>query len=198
MRGAQVSRPYSSSISRFPYLSRYSFQAFLKLAGVKIPPLTFRASFHSGYTAASMPNNASFVPNMSSCFSDLPIPSDCATLPRMQQIAALYVQTNGVYFDLDGVDPWDESRDARAYRGPHPVVAHPPCQRWGRYWSGGPNPNAARRELGDDGGCFAAALNAVRTYGGVLEHPEASHAFEYHRLLRPVRAGWRYNPHDDS
>ena len=31
----------------------------------------------------------------------------------MQKIAALYVATNGVYFGLDGVDPWDVHLDAR-------------------------------------------------------------------------------------
>ena len=46
-------------------------------------------------------------------------------------IAALYVEKNGAYYGLDGVDPWDEERDARKYAGPWPVVAHPPCQRWG-------------------------------------------------------------------
>lgn len=45
-------------------------------------------------------------------------------------IAALFVETNGVYFGLPDVDPWDEPRDARLYAGPHPVVAHPPCQLW--------------------------------------------------------------------
>lgn len=38
-------------------------------------------------------------------------------------IAALFVQRGGVYFGLDDVDPWDESRDARRYAGPYPVVA---------------------------------------------------------------------------
>lgn len=51
-------------------------------------------------------------------------------------IAALYVETDGPYFGLDGVDPWDIRRDARLYTGPHPVVAHPPCARWGRYAKG--------------------------------------------------------------
>jgi len=46
-------------------------------------------------------------------------------------IAALYVQTDGCYFGIDGVDPWGEPRDARRYDGPYPVIAHPPCQRWG-------------------------------------------------------------------
>lgn len=106
-------------------------------------------------------------------------------------IAALYVMRAGCYFGLPGVDPWDEARDARKYAGPWPVVAHPPCERWGRYWSGGPmlagTTNA--RKLGDDDGCFAAALAAVRRWGGVLEHPEASHAWAAHRLNAPPRAG---------
>lgn len=105
-------------------------------------------------------------------------------------IAALYVETNGVYFGLPDVDPWDEKRDARLYAGPWPVVAHPPCQRWGRYWSGGPSAKV-RRKLGDDDGCFAAALASVRKYGGVLEHPEASHAWRTFCLIRPPRhGGW--------
>lgn len=52
------------------------------------------------------------------------------------QIAALYVATDGAYFGVPGIDPWDEARDARKYAGPWAVIAHPPCQRWGRYWSG--------------------------------------------------------------
>lgn len=102
-------------------------------------------------------------------------------------IAALYVQTGGCYFGLPDVDPWDEARDARKYAGPWPVVAHPPCERWGRYWSGGPSAKV-RRIKGDDGGCFEAALASVRRWGGVLEHPEASHAWRWFGLERP-RAG---------
>lgn len=105
-------------------------------------------------------------------------------------IAALYVQSGGSYFGLEGVDPWDIVKDAREYRGPHPVVAHPPCERWGRYWGGGPNVRIKKR-LGDDGGCFSLALEAVNNFGGVLEHPEASHAWGHHGLNRPPRfGGW--------
>ena len=46
-------------------------------------------------------------------------------------IAALYVERDGIYYGLPDVDPWDEARDARLYPGPHPVVAHPPCARFG-------------------------------------------------------------------
>ncbi len=105
-------------------------------------------------------------------------------------IAALYVHEGGAYYGLEGVDPWPESRDARAYSGPWPVVAHPPCERWGRYWSGGPSARV-KRTLGDDNGCFAAALASVRAWGGVLEHPEGSHAFRAHGLVCPRwREGW--------
>lgn len=106
-------------------------------------------------------------------------------------IAALFVQTGGVYYGLDGVDPWDERRDARLYDGPHPVVAHPPCQRWGRYWGGGPMLAGTEKQLvlGDDGGCFASALTSVRRFGGVIEHPEASHAWRAHGLVAPPRVG---------
>jgi hypothetical protein len=104
-------------------------------------------------------------------------------------VAALYVETGGCYFGLPDVDPWDISRDARLYAGPHPVVAHPPCERWGRYARGGPNPHARRFEVGADGGCFRAALEAVRRWGGVLEHPEASHAWRAHGLLTPPWGG---------
>jgi hypothetical protein len=105
-------------------------------------------------------------------------------------IAALFVMTDGPYYGLPGVDPWDVERDARKYRGPYPVVAHPPCERWGRYWSGGPSASV-RRELGDDAGCFAAALGAVRRWGGVIEHPEASHAFKLFGLPIPeFNGGW--------
>jgi hypothetical protein len=106
-------------------------------------------------------------------------------------IAALYVDPKGCYANLDGVECWGlPERDARLYAGPWPVVAHPPCQRWGRYWGGSPT-TWPRLVKGDDEGCFAAALSAVRTWGGVLEHPEGSHAWRAFALTPPPRwGGW--------
>lgn len=52
-------------------------------------------------------------------------------------IAALFVIKNGPYSEKEDIDVWDIERDARKYKGPHRVIAHPPCERWGRYWSGG-------------------------------------------------------------
>lgn len=105
-------------------------------------------------------------------------------------IAALYVQPDGCYADVADVDLWDEARDARRYDGPWPVVAHPPCQRWGRFWHGSPR-KPRQFALGDDGGCFVAALAAVRRFGGVLEHPAHSHAWDAHSLPWPPPEGWQ-------
>lgn len=103
-------------------------------------------------------------------------------------IAALYVERDGCYVGRFDVDAWDEARDARRYDGPHPVVAHPPCQRWGRFWHGSTRKPHQYR-LGADGGCFAAALTAIRNWGGVLEHPKDSLAWDFFGLLRPPPTG---------
>src|SRR6185312_4784576 len=89
---------------------------------------------------------------------------------------------------LPNVDPWDEARDARLYDGPYPVVAHPPCDRWCQMAP----VNQARygHPIGDDGGTFAAALKAVRRWGGVLEHPAISLAWPAFDLPRPSPGGW--------
>ena len=103
-------------------------------------------------------------------------------------IAALYVESRGVYAGLPDVDLWDRDRDARTYAGPWPVVAHPPGARWGRSWGGNPT-QQPRLVLGDDEGCFAAALDAMRRHGGVLEPPEASPA-AFGFLTPPRAGGW--------
>jgi hypothetical protein len=105
-------------------------------------------------------------------------------------VAALFVESEGCYFNLLGVEPWDRARDARLYTGNSPCVAHPPCERWGRYWSGGPSAKV-RRKRGDDEGCFASALASVRRCGGVLEHPADSSAWAAFSLWSPPRhGGW--------
>lgn len=109
------------------------------------------------------------------------------------RIVALFVETNGVYFNDPRIDPWDIERDAMKYKGPHKVIAHPPCKRWGRYWGGGPmlHNTPKQKLLGDDECNFAYALWCVRTFGGVIEHPEASHAWSYYGLSKPPRnGGW--------
>lgn len=106
----------------------------------------------------------------------------------MRQVAALYVETGGMYAGLPGVDPWDKERDARLYAGPHPVVAHPPCSAWCKL--AGLVEARWGHKRGEDGGCFAAALAAVRQWGGVLEHPAYSYAWRHFDLMPPIGGGW--------
>lgn len=111
---------------------------------------------------------------------------------QLSKVAALFVQAGGAYHEVPGVDAWPESRDARLYAGPWPVVAHPPCQRWGKMWFVQPltvKRTGVRKVNGDDGGCFASALESVRKWGGVLEHPWGSHAWPHHGLNVPPRSG---------
>lgn len=105
-----------------------------------------------------------------------------------RHIAALFVLRDGPYSEIPGIDVWDIGRDARKYRGPYPVIAHSPCERWGRYAKGGPSVRIPKL-VGDDEGCFWSALTSVRRYGGVLEHPEASQAFHFFGLPIPKWGG---------
>lgn len=102
-------------------------------------------------------------------------------------VAALFVARDGPYAGVANVDAWDASRDARTYAGPYPVVAHPPCDRWCQMAP----VNQARygHRVGDDGGCFASALDSVRRWGGVLEHPALTLAWRAFGLPRPRAAG---------
>ena len=116
-------------------------------------------------------------------------------------VAALFVDPKGVYAGLSGVTCWGlPDRDAREYAGPWPVIAHPPCNLWVNFaavnWKRYGKTLPAWYPGGTDGGCFAAALEAVRRWGGVLEHPADSHAWAAHQLAAPptsggwVRADW--------
>ena len=108
----------------------------------------------------------------------------------MHTVAALYVQPTGIYSRIPGVDLWPEGRDARTYAGPLPVVAHPPCDRWSRLAH--IHKHRPGKGMGDDGGCFAAALAAVERWGGALEHPAGSAAWPAFGLPEPAEGGvWR-------
>ena len=106
-------------------------------------------------------------------------------------ITALFVQADGCYFGLNNIDPWDIKRDARKYTGKNTVIAHPPCQKWGKLarvnyarWGGDHN------KPEQDEGCFESALNNVNKCGGVLEHPAQTYAWERYGLVKPIRGQW--------
>ena len=105
-------------------------------------------------------------------------------------VSVLFVMKDSGY-KKRGLDCWDEERDALKYDGRNPVVAHPPCQLWGKMakvnflrWGGEHN------RPGNDGGCFKFALATVNRCGGVLEHPAQSYAWEAHGLRKPEKGAW--------
>lgn len=93
----------------------------------------------------------------------------------LEDVAVLYVDPRGPYPGL--VRDWyDEKRDAKTYAGPWPVVAHPPCGPWGAL------KHLNRRQ---DPECGPRAVEQVRAYGGVLEHPAASGLFKHCGMPAP-------------
>lgn len=103
-------------------------------------------------------------------------------------VAALYIDARGHYPKMPGVDCWDVTHDATRYEGPHPIVAHPACGPWGKlshmYRGGEGGPELAIR-----------AVEQVRLWGGVLEHPAHSRLWAHCVLPVPGAAadefgGW--------
>lgn len=85
----------------------------------------------------------------------------------MSAVAVLFARPDSVYKQIELADVWDIHRDVRNYRGNAPVVAHPPCRAWGRLRHMA-NPRHDERDLAH------FAVSAVRSFGGVLEHPAGS------------------------
>lgn len=84
-------------------------------------------------------------------------------------VAVLFARADSLYKKLPGTDVWDEERNATKWPGGAPIVAHPPCRLWGglRHRARASNPQAERM-------LAIQAVNMIRIYGGVLEHPENS------------------------
>lgn len=82
-------------------------------------------------------------------------------------VAVLFARADSIYKSFEGCDVWDMERDALAWPGGCPVVAHPPCRSWGSL-SFFARPRLGEKELA------LWAVDQVRKHGGVLEHPKAS------------------------
>jgi len=99
----------------------------------------------------------------------------CPQVELVTDVAVLYVDPRGPYPEL--VSHWyDESRDGRSYDGPFPIVAHPPCGPWGRLRHLSKNQDKTLAPL---------AVEQVRKWGGVLEHPAYSGLWKHCNLPLP-------------
>lgn len=108
--------------------------------------------------------------------------------PAAAPIAVLFARADSVYKRLPGCDVWDIDRDARQWPGGAPVVAHPPCRAWGqlRHFA---KPRPDERALAP------WAVDQVRRWGGVLEHPRGSQLWPTLGLPAPgagpdAHGGW--------
>lgn len=95
----------------------------------------------------------------------------------MKTPAVLFVRSDSIYKTME-CDVWDADRDALKWPGGAPVVAHPPCRKWGGLSA---LSTAAREEkyLG------VWAVVKVRENGGVLEHPAGSKLWDAAGLPEP-------------
>lgn len=90
-------------------------------------------------------------------------------------VAVLFARADSNYKELPDCDVWDVERDALRYPGGYPVVAHPPCRAWGAL-AHMSNPRPGEKDLA------FFAVEQVRKFGGVLEHPLASKLWKAAKL----------------
>lgn len=81
-------------------------------------------------------------------------------------VSALWVRRDSVYKTL-GVDSWDIDRDAMQWPGGNSCIVHPPCRAWGKL-------KHFSKHSDDEKIMAIYAVECVRLFGGVLEHPQGS------------------------
>ncbi|MDC7712203.1 hypothetical protein [Vogesella indigofera] len=94
------------------------------------------------------------------------------------QVSVLFARERSNYRFLPGVDLYPASRDARTFNGGTPVIAHPPCRAWGRL-------RQFAKPRPDEAALAVFAIDQVRRYGGVLEHPAHSTLWAHSGLPLP-------------
>lgn len=95
-------------------------------------------------------------------------------------VVVLFARRDSIYKTLAGCDVWDAERDALRWSGGLPVIAHPPCRAWG-------NLRQFAKPLPGEKDLAPWAIDQVRRYGGVLEHPARSTLWPVLGLPEPDR-----------
>jgi hypothetical protein len=104
-----------------------------------------------------------------------------------QAVAVLFARQDSIYKQMPGTDVWDIERDARKWDGGSSLVAHPPCRAWAslRHCA---KPRDGEKDLA------LLAIQHIRRWGGVLEHPQLSTLWKVAGLPEPGRRdefnGW--------
>lgn len=107
-------------------------------------------------------------------------------------ITVLFARKDSYYKQIPGCDVFDIDRDARRWPGGGPAVAHPPCRAWGQLAM-----FAKPRE--DENALAPWAVDQIRKFGGVLEHPAGSKLWPALELPEPGKrdefGGWTLPVH---
>lgn len=102
-------------------------------------------------------------------------------------VAVLFARRDSIYKTIPGCDVYDEDRDATTFSGGIPVVAHPPCRSWSKLRAFA-KPRPGEKDLAP------WAVEQVRRWGGVLEHPFSSALWPHCQLPAPGQrdsyGGW--------
>lgn len=93
-------------------------------------------------------------------------------------VAVLFARADSIYKTMPECDVYDIERDARTWPGGCHVVAHPPCRAWGRL-------RQFAKPRDDEQALGPWAVEQVRKWGGVLEHPAESTLYAHCGLPRP-------------
>lgn len=100
-----------------------------------------------------------------------------------RRVSVLFAHRRSYYFGLP-VEVFDARRDARAFGGAGPVVAHPPCRGWSRL-------RGLSRAGGEELALGRWAVGVVLRNGGVLEQPAHSRLWHVEGLPLPGKEGRR-------
>ena len=102
-------------------------------------------------------------------------------------VTILCVDKNSNYKKVEGINYYDEDRDAFNYVGDGPVIAHPPCAQWSKL---------RRFATFNSDHLHLAEFCVSKVYenGGILEHPEGSLLFKKYGIprsqIRSVDQSW--------
>jgi len=92
----------------------------------------------------------------------------CRSITGSYGVSVLWVHNRSPYRTFVGDEfLWCVDRDARRYSGPWPVICHPPCGPWGKYWR-----NCYHSRVDGE-----LAMDFVHRYGGIVEQPVGSCLF---------------------
>lgn len=85
----------------------------------------------------------------------------------MNDIAVLCAHQKSHYYEIPGLDIYDETRDCRTFKGGMPVIVHPPCAQWSRMKAFATKDQEVKN-------LAYFCLDKLKECGGIFEHPHGS------------------------